>query len=247
MITQAESGKSIGEISLPEGVFGSFDRAKDFLKETTQQSKESLAATAEKAVNTITTVTDKAVDTVSVTAKGSLEQTLQKADQLSSAMSNAMQTAIASSVNDWLQAHPTILQLVQLLIWATNHPIVSLIVLLFTIAIAWSLIKVIARLFEQASLSLLQAPFKLIQFLIAASAKSLGKAGSLATKQLSIANTAEYRVLQHSSSTTVYQDKQQRLAEISTRLEAIQKEQNELLQEVAEILASDKINIRNLK
>ena len=35
-------------------------------------------------------------------------------------------------------------------------------------------------------------------------------------------------------------DKQQRLAEISTRLETIQKEQNELLQEVAAILASDK-------
>ena len=216
MIPQAESGKSIVEISLAEGVFGGFEKAKDFLNETTLQAKESLTATAGKAVNTITTATDKAVDTVSATAKGSLEQTLQKADQLSGAMSSAMQTAISDSVSQWLQAHPVVFQLVQVLLWATNHPIISVIILLFAVAIAWSLIKAIGRLLETVGWSLLQSPFKLSQVLIGVSTKSLGNGGN---------------------------DKQQRLAEISTRLEAIQKEQNELLQEVAAILASDKIDI----
>lgn len=240
MITVTESGKSIVEINLPDAVFGGFEQVKDFLKSTTQQTKESLAATSEKTVNTITTLTDT-VDTVSATAKNSLEQTLQKANQVSSFTSNSMQTAITSSVNDWLQAHPTILQLMQILIWATNHPIVSLVISIFGVAIAWSLIKVIVRLFEHASLFLLQAPFKLIQFLIAVSTKSLGKVG-IATKQPLITNTAQYPVLQHSTATT-YQDKQQRLAGIANRLEAIQKEQNELLQEVKTILNSDEVNI----
>lgn len=230
-MTAAEIGKFLVEINSPKGVLSGFE----------QQQTKSLAASVEKVVNTITTAADKAVDTVSATAKGSLEQTLQKATQVSNFTSNAMQTAITSSVNDWLQAHPTILQLMQLLIWATNHPIVSLVIFIFGVAIAWSLIKVIVRLFEQTSLFLFQTPFKLIQFLITVSTKSLGKVG-IATKQPLIANTSQYPVLQHSTVTT-HQDKQQRLVGIANRLEAIQKEQNELLQEVAEILTSDKVNI----
>jgi hypothetical protein len=226
MITQAESRKSIVEINLPEGVFGGFEKAKDFLNETTQQTKESLSATAGKAVNTITTATDKAVDTVSATAKGSLEQTLQKADQLSDVSSNAIQMAISDSVSEWLQAHPVVFHLVQLLLWAANHPIISLIILVFTVAITWSLIKALGRLIEMAGWSLLKAPFKFGQVLIAVSAKSLGEFGGLAVQR---AEGAEGE-----------KNKQQRLVEISTRLEAIQKEQSELLQEAATILASDR-------
>lgn len=139
------------------------------------------------------------------------------------ATSNAIQTAISGSVGEWLQAHPVAFRLVQLLLWATNHPIVSLIGLVFIVAIAWSFIKALVRLIEMAGWSLLQAPLKLGLAVIGVSAKSLGKFGGLAVKR-----------------TGGEKDKQQRLAEISTRLEAIQKEQNELLQEAATILALDK-------
>lgn len=240
MITTAESSKSIVEMNLPERVFESFNQAKNFLQSTTQQTK-SLAANAQQAVNTITTATNKAVDTMSAAAKNSLEQTLQKADQVSDFTSNAMQTAISNSVSEWLQAHPTILRLMQLLIWATNHPVVSIVIFIFVVAIAWSLIKAIARLFEKASLSLLQAPVKLVQLLFALSAKSLGKFSGLTSNKPIIDNN-ETPVLQLSTSNLVDNNKQQRVAEISTRLEAIQTEQNELLQEVAAILASEKIN-----
>ena len=208
---------SLAQINADE-VFGGFEKAKDFLKETTQQIKESLAATGENAANIITTAT---------------EQTVQKADRLSGATSNAIQTAISDSVSEWLQANPVIFRLVQMLLWATNHPIVSLIILLFTVAIAWSLIKAIGRLIEVTGWSLLQAPFKLGQVLLGVSVKSLGKFGGLAVKRAGEAGGAI-------SGAGGAEDKQQRLAEISTRLETIQKEQNELLQEVAAILASDK-------
>lgn len=237
MITVAEIGKSIAEVNFPTEFFTDFKQAKDFLQSTTQQSKELLAATTDKVVNTITIATDKAVDTISTAAKDSLEQTLQKADQVSNFTSKAMQTAINNSVSEWLQAHPLVFRLVQFLIWGTNHPIWGLVTLLFTVAIAWSLIKAISSLIETAWLALLKAPFKLSQALFGVSAKSLSKFGGLVNKQLT-ANKNPNLVLQPSE--VIQLNKQQRLAEISTRLETIQKEQSELLQEVAIILAADK-------
>ncbi|MFE1744213.1 hypothetical protein [Coleofasciculus sp. H7-2] len=158
-------------------------------------------------------------------------------------MSNPIQTAIASSINEWLQAHPSVLRLLQIFIWATNHPIVSLVILLFAVAIAGSLIKAVGRLIETTSLSILKAPFKLIQLLFGVSFQSMGKFGGLAFKHLTSAKNAELPALPDSISQPTQKDKQQRLAEISSRLETIQKEQNELLQEVAAILTSDKIDI----
>lgn len=237
MITAAKIGKSIEEVNLPEEFFIDFKQAKDFLQGTTQQTKELLSTTTDKVVNTITIATDKAVDTINATAKNSLEQTLQKADQVSNFTSNAMQTAISNSVNEWLEAHPVVFRLVQFMIWGTNHPVWGLVILLFMIAIAWSLIKAISRLIETAWLTLLKAPFKLSQALFGVSAKSLGKFGGLVSKQLTVAGNSN-PVLQPSSE-VIHQNKQQRLAEVSTRLEAIQKEQSKLLQEIAEILALD--------
>ncbi|MBD1896212.1 hypothetical protein [Coleofasciculus sp. FACHB-129] len=158
-------------------------------------------------------------------------------------MSNPIQTAIASSINEWLQAHPSVLRLLQVFIWGTNHPIVSLVILLFVVAIAGSLIKAVGRLIETTSLSILKAPFKLIQLLFGVSFQSISKFGGLAFKQLTGAKNAELPALPDSNSLSTQQDKQQRLAEISSRLEAIQQEQNELLQEVAAILNSNKIDI----
>ncbi|MEP0854631.1 hypothetical protein [Trichocoleus sp. DQ-U1] len=175
--------------------------------------------------------------------KALYEQTQQKAFSSGGVMSNPIQTAIASSINEWLQAHLSVLRLLQVFIWGTNHPIVSLVILLFAIAIAGSLIKAVGRLIETTSLSILKAPFKLIQLLFGVSFQSISKFGGLAFKQLTGAKNAEIPALPDSNSPPTQQDKQQRLVEIASRLEAIQKEQNELLQEVATILASDKINI----
>lgn len=248
-------------------------QATDTFKETTQQGKASLAETASKAVDSITVATDKAIDmtttqkavdltsdtlnTITATAqqakaslretieqtKGSLEQTLQTTGQIKTTASETIQTAISSSVSDWLQDHPAILRLVQMLVWATNHPILSLVIFLFTLAIAWSLIKAIGRLFEIAWLSILQTPFKLTKVLIQFSSRSLSKLGNLTIKPL--VGVSETPVVQTSDSESAYQDKQQRLLEISNRLEKIRQEQNDLLQEAVLILNSDLLNSIN--
>ncbi len=269
MITPAETHQTPVKLVLPERVFQGFQKAKDFLTEkantlteSAQQANRSLTQTAGQTVNTLTEAADKAVDNAAAIAqakltttaqqakgslgetieqtKDSLEQTLQTASQLKSTTSEAIQTAISSSISDWLQAHPIALRLVHLLLWATNHPILSLVLLLFSVAIAWSLIRAIGRLIDTVGWSLLQAPFKLSQLLIGVGFKPLHKFGGLAVKRLVGVKNAEPPALQNFSSEPLQNDKQQRLAEISTRLEAISQEQNELLQEVAAILTSDK-------
>ena len=138
------------------------DSAVDTATVTAQQAKDSLTATTHRAVDAVTTVTSDSVKTITETAqqaKDSLEQTLQTTGQLKNTTSEAIQTAISSSVNDWLVRHPVVLRLVQALLWATNHPILSLIVFLIALALTWSLIKAVGRLFEIAGLSLLKAPY----------------------------------------------------------------------------------------
>ena len=212
------------------------DKAVDTVTATGRLALDSLTTTTHAAVD-ITKLTSDSVKTITETAsqaKSSIEETieqtkdyaehtLQTTGQLRSTMSEVIQTAINSSVSDWLQAHPVVFRLVQLLLWATNHPIVSLIIVVFAVAIAWSLIKALVRLIETAGLTLLLAPFKLGQVVTRFCYKSLGFRRD-SSKQLTVAKT------------TVFKNKQQRLAEISTRLEAMQKEHNQLLQEAAAIL-----------
>lgn len=150
-----------------------------------------------------------------------------------------MQTAIAYSVNNWLQEHPAVFRCLEILIWMSNHPIISAAMVLVGIAIAWQLIKAVGYVLEVVARSLLQAPVKLLQFLFGITTKSLTNLGGLAVQQLiGTNNTAEPPVLPPADNQPVQPDQQQRLAEISTRLEALQKEQNELLQEAAILMAS---------
>ncbi|MEH1850555.1 MAG: hypothetical protein V7L11_02460 [Nostoc sp.] len=225
------------DINLPNGVLQRLQNVKDFvggsvnsLSNSAQQVGESLKATA-------TTTTDRAINTVTT----SLEQTWQTADKFKSTTSGAVKDVMASSVSDWLTQHPIFFRLVQILGWATNHPIISIVVLLFAIALIWSIIKAIVRLIETASWSILQVPLKLLQALIKFSFLSLAKFGNFAVQQLTDAKKIDN--LPALPPESFQPNKQQRLVEISQRLEAIQKEQNELLQEAADLITSDTIDI----
>ncbi|WP_066424450.1 hypothetical protein [Anabaena sp. 4-3] len=195
-----------------------------------QQFGESLQETATKTIDH---------------AKGYVDQNLQVADQFKATTSTAIQTAISASIHDWLVQHPGFLRLVQILAWGTNHPIISLIILLFGLTLIWSIIKAIMRLIETASWSILQVPLKLIVAFIKVSFLSLSKLGIFAFKNFThnqtIDNTPD---LLSPNYQTFTPDKQQRLAEISRRLDEIQQEQKELLQEAASLIADDKINIK---
>lgn len=233
-------------INLPERVFQHFQHTKDFVNQNVNSLTKGAQQVGESWKETATQATSQAVDTVTTfgQAKASLEQTLQSAEQVKSTTSAAVQTAISSSVGDWFEQHPTLGRLVQILGWAVNHPIISLVILLFAVAILWSLIKAIGRIIESASLSLLQVPLKLLKAFVKISFLSFTKVSSLAVKQLTDTKTSNnIPTLLPVVSQQIHKDKQQRLVDISTRLEEIQKEQNQLLQEAAAILGSEKIDM----
>ena len=191
------------------------------------------------------TLMNDSVETIKAFLGKTLQEQLPTTQPLARKTSELMQAAINDSVGDWLQEHPLVLQLVQLLLWATNHPIISIIVLIFSIAIAWILIKAVSRLIETAGLSLLQLPLTLGKFLLIVSAKFVGKFGRLAVKQV-VGNQTDEAVILHKSTLQLVNseseqiNKQQRLTEIFTRLEAIQQEQNQLIQELSAILQLEK-------
>lgn len=142
--------------------------------------------------------------------------------------SETVQIAIASSVSNWLQAHPVVFRAFNTIIWAIDHPVISFVVIILTIAIALSIFKALNRLLEMVGLSLIKAPFKLIE-----AGFKLSPLGSLGIRQKfnhkNISDKNVFIVAPHSS--------QQRLAEIAQRLQLLQLEQDELLQEATTILA----------
>ncbi|MBN3880947.1 MULTISPECIES: hypothetical protein [unclassified Nostoc] len=224
-------------IHLTNGVLQRLQSVKDFVGGSVNSLSNSAQQAGESLKTTATTTTDKAIDTVTT----SLEQTWQTADKFKSTTSGAVKNAIASSASDWLTQHPIFFRLVQILGWATNHPIISVVILLFALALLWSIIKAIVRLIETASWSILKVPFKLLQALIKVSFQSLTKVGSFAVQQITDSKKTDN--LPALLPENFQPKKQQRLAEISHRLEAIQKEQHELLQEAADLIASDTIDI----
>lgn len=211
-----------------------FIQAVDTVKVTTQQAKASIAETTH-------TVVDKAsaIAASTQTSVGEkFEQSKESLAQIQDSTSQAVQIAIASSTNSWLQTHPSILRLLQILDWATDRPILSLVIFLFTLALIWSLIKSIGRLFELAWLSILQVPIKLSKLFIQACLMLIGKSSSLLLKPLTGHPNTKTAALLSSAPEPIHQNKQQRLLEISQRLEALKQEQDELLQEAIALLNS---------
>ncbi|MBD2361402.1 hypothetical protein H6G36_09465 [Anabaena minutissima FACHB-250] len=231
-------------IKLSDRVWQDWQTAKDFANQKVDYLTNSAQTFGQSLQETATTTTDKTIDAVTQT----LNQSWQNAEQVKSMTSTAIQTVLTnptsginSAFNNWLVQHPTLWRLVQILDWAANHPIISLVVLLFGLTLIWSIIKAVMSLIERASWSILQVPLKLIQAVINFSFFFL----------LQIFNSVLQKSINHQPaetqsvlSDTVHKDKPQRLAEISLRLEAIQQEQQELLQEAATLIATNDIDIK---
>lgn len=225
------------DINLPPVVWQRLQTAKDVVTQSVKSLSNSAQQVGESLKTTANQTTDQAINTVNT----ALEQSWQTAEQIKSTTSVSVKTAIASFASDWLNQHPGLLRFVQILGWATNHPIISLVIILFALALIWSIIKVIIRLIETASWSVFQIPLKLIQVLIKASFLYLMKFGSFTFQKVTGTHTNNnLSTLETTDSEVIYPTKQQRLAEISLRLEAIQQEQKELIQEAANLIAADK-------
>jgi hypothetical protein len=147
---------------------------------------------------------------------------------------------------NWLESHPTIERWLQILNWAVNHPIISVIILLFIIAIAWSLIKSIGRLLESFWLSVLQIPLKLGYFLIQMSWRSLHKLAPRLRLKSPQDRVEGMQVLSAVDTQVNSLERSQRLLEISARLAVLHQEQNELMQEALAILDACQVDAEDV-
>ncbi|MBW4507005.1 MAG: hypothetical protein KME64_10885 [Scytonematopsis contorta HA4267-MV1] len=200
-------------------------QAKILVSNSTQQVGESLKTTANTATDTVINTLNSA----SQQAKGAIDQTFHQ----------TFQGTIAYSVSDWLQDYPALIKIFNILGWGTNHPIISLVIIILFFAIIFSLVKAIVRVIETASWSLLKIPFQLIGILLKLAFTNLSKIAGYSFKQITQPKTSNTALaLNVANFEPVIPDKQQRLIEISVRLEELQKEQNQLLQEATELMSS---------
>ncbi|BAZ15672.1 hypothetical protein NIES4071_75440 [Calothrix sp. NIES-4071] len=216
-----------------------FQSTKQLINDKVNELSNTAQQSSYQAVNTVTSGID--------TLKDSLHKTMQSAENIQQSTSTAIQNSMNYSINDWLVQHPAIYKLVQLLGWAANHPIWSVILALLFIAFAWSIIRALIRLIEAASLSILKTPLRLIWLLISYIGQKLGKYTAFGWNKLTNSNavvvTLQGAPIINVSDTTTNDTKPERLAEISVRLAEIQSEQNALLAEAAELLKLDKNHV----
>lgn len=184
--------------------------------------------TVSQAIAKVTTTTQVATDSLADKAIAPITST---------------QTTLFQS---WLESHPTVERSLQIFNWAVNHPIIGVIILLFLIAIAWSLIKSIGRLLENFWLSVLQIPLKLGYFLIQFSWRSLHKLAPRLMLKFPRTQAEQMQILPASDTQINSTEGSQRLLEISARLAVLNQEQNELIREALAILGSTQIDAESV-
>ncbi|NJL09195.1 MAG: hypothetical protein HC908_00075 [Calothrix sp. SM1_7_51] len=163
-------------------------------------------------------------------------KTVATKEAVEQAFQQTYQNTIAYSINNLLNQYPTVERILNTLAWTTNHPIISVIILIFILAILWSLIKAVGRIIERASWSLLRIPFQLIFSLLKLSFKSFGKVSVFTVKKFTDGKTTDAIAAINQS---IIPTKQQRIAEITFRLEELQKEQTLLIKEVSQLIGKE--------
>jgi hypothetical protein len=98
--------------------------------------------------------------------KDYLENNWHNVEKITNNTSGVIQKTINTSVHDFLSQYPWFFQVLEIFTWGINHPVRGGIILLFTIAVIWSIIKAIVRIIETASWSILKIPFILLQKLL---------------------------------------------------------------------------------
>lgn len=239
------------QISLPEELTQNFQKTKDFFNETTattvnsvnqateqakisvsqsvgqamqslnqvtENAKATLTETTNNAINTVTNKTTQAINSVTAAtdaAKASLQETVQQAETLNRTLSEGIQASINSSLNIWIGNHPK-------LVWLVNHPLQALGLLLLAIFLFSGLLKAVSSFTEKFWIWLLTAPFKLISSAFGLISKSSEK-GDKKLEEILRGN-----------------DKEAQMTKILGRLENLKKEQDLLLEELADLMKSEK-------
>lgn len=235
------------------------DQVVDRVAETTEKAKHSFSQTTAYTVNAFHEVTDQTVESITQTAaqaKHSLTQTATNAvdqvisatdrtvDKITQTTSSAIENSLIAFMNQklnaikiWLDAHPALSWVTKVLAWVISHPILGFILIILSIFALQRFIIALGQFLEQAFLLILQAPFKLGQFILGLCLKPFARftTDRVNDKQPQVSAIA----LNPTIPPLVSEDKKERLTHILKRLEALRQEETDLLQEVTSILTSN--------
>ncbi|MDP5017425.1 hypothetical protein FJR11_05735 [Anabaena sp. UHCC 0187] len=201
------------------------------LSETVIQHWQIVKNDISQNVNSFTQSVQQKTTQTTDNTKAALENNWHTVEKITNTTSGVIQKTINTSVHDLLSQYPWFFQILEICTWGINHPVRGVIILLFTIAVIWSIIKAIVKIIETASWSILKIPFILLQKLLKSLWITFSKVGTFGISKI--------------QSNQLNDSKQQRLAEISHRLEVIHNEQKALLQEAAKLMKSDSQNSIN--
>jgi hypothetical protein len=149
-----------------------------------------------------------------------------------------IQNAIAAMVQDWLNEH-------SVLAWCVTHPIWAIALLLLFIFSAWGLLGAIAQLVRTLWIELLRAPLRLVRWI---GVRLLRLFRKPTDENSQIIDTSDMQFLRsqetHSPLSKLNKPElanrnngqPSQLSEVVARLEQLQREQTQLLQEVRAIL-----------
>lgn len=210
------------------------DKAITTLDHLTANAKNTLIENTTQTLDTLTQEKTKTLTTINqatAQAKASLEDTVQKAENLSQAASDSLQNALNSMVKNWLDAHPVIA-------WLVGHPLISLAICLLSLFILLGLFQALTHLVKSAWLFVLSSPQKLLHVSLLGGLKFTQNSTRLLFERLILNKQTSQTVnsQQIFSDSSTQNNYRQRISQILHRLEVIREEQNQLSRELAEIL-----------
>jgi hypothetical protein len=160
--TKAASGLNDATAKIKTSVLDATNGAVKTLTEASNQAASVVKETTNKATGALNEATNISVHkindaTTSISeaadkTKLALDDTLHKAEQLSSAIANSVQEVILTSVKMWMVEHPAIA-------WIVNHPLLAIILILFIFLVFWNLLNAIIKIIPQIFLFILKIPF----------------------------------------------------------------------------------------
>ncbi len=147
-------------------------------------------------------------------ASSSFQDVIQKSTSLDNYLLDSMSNSVTSYLDAWLVNHPV-------LYWLVNHPVISLLGSLITVILIVRLLvtiyRAIANMIDRMWLWILQSPFSLLKFLFGWEVKSKTVSPNTTITNYEVTNNPE------------------QLQEIMTRLDKIQQQQQQILQDIAEL------------
>lgn len=160
--------------------------------------------TTDGVVESLSNLTDQAQTSL-------VDQTARRAGDLSNGIIDTLFQRVSSTFGGWVTQHP-------IAGWLLTHPILSVIALVLSVSLLWTLIALLGRLLQQTWLTILKAP--LVVLLWIGGQILRGLKGAIAQPK----------------ALPVEPPQTDRVADILSRLDHIRQEQDHLMQELKTLL-----------